>query len=112
MFYLATPSGSCYFKGPGTKIVDANQGFEITESSYPPYKGDTKGEKTDADMVDYDWDEGRMNAQYRVSRNKQILVPFLTSFAKALSCMPNLKKATLWSSIQRELYPCVSRLRC
>jgi hypothetical protein len=98
MFHMASPSGAWYFEGPID--VGAKEGFEIAETSYPPLKITEEDEVSDLYFDwDFEWDDHRVFAQYRVEPNNKVLVPLLTAFAKAAALMPSLKEAALWSPL-------------
>jgi hypothetical protein len=99
-FHMTTPSGTWYFQGlPGVRL-GATEGFHITEKSYPPLETTQEDEETCSEMADYNWDDNYFGAQYRVDPNNEVLVPFLTAFAKAASLMPSLKETVLWSPLK------------
>lgn len=102
MFHMATPSGSWYFRGlPG---VGATEGFDVTTDSYPPLSPteDTiLNDYCDDGTADVDsGDDRELNiVQFRVDPNEEVLVPFLTVFAKAAASMPSLRDAALWTPL-------------
>ncbi|KAJ8111747.1 hypothetical protein OPT61_g5726 [Boeremia exigua] len=98
MFHMVSPSGTWYFKGP--RDIGAKEGFEINKTSYPPLCTTEEDYIADGEFDwEFDWDEHRIFAQYRVEPNDKILVPFLAAFAKAAALMPSLKEAALWSPL-------------
>jgi hypothetical protein len=99
-FHMATPSGTWYFQGLPSARLGATEGFQITEKSYPPLETTKEDEETCSEMADYNWADNHFGAQYRVDPNNEVLVPFLTAFAKAASLMPSLKEAVLWSPLK------------
>jgi hypothetical protein len=102
MFHMASPFGKWYFHGPpGCGIEGATEGYEITENHYPPLLTAESDENADDAWIEqeYDWDDDCMIVQYRVEPNDEVLVPFLTAFAKAAASMPKLKEAALWSPL-------------
>lgn len=97
MFHMVTPTGTWYFQGlPG---IGATEGFTITERSYPPLESTEEDESADYDIADFNWEDNMFSAQYRVNPNNEVIVPFLTAFAKAAALMPSLKQARLWSPL-------------
>jgi hypothetical protein len=97
MFHMVSPNGTWYFKGrPG---IGANEGYAVTERSYPPLATTAEDEAVDVDLMDYQWDANELCAQYRVEPNDDVIVPFLMAFAKAAAAMPSLKVAQLWAAL-------------
>jgi hypothetical protein len=102
MFHMATPSGSWYFRGlPG---VGATEGFDVNADSYPPLSPteDTiLNDHCDDGTADGDSGDDRQLdiVQFRVDPNEEVIVPFLTAFAKAAASMPLLKDAALWTPL-------------
>ncbi|KAH6672004.1 hypothetical protein B0J14DRAFT_669508 [Halenospora varia] len=100
MFHMATPKGNWYFhgvKGDGW----TPEGFEITAISYPPVGPNEEDERWDERAS---WDDPPNwsrpgDLQFRVVPDDEVLLPFLTRFAKATANMPSLKKAALWSPL-------------
>jgi hypothetical protein len=104
MFHQASPSGAFYFEGSRDVDTGPNEGFEIDDSSYPPWKCTDEDGNADYEVDwDFDFDSHRVYAQYRVKPVNKTLVPFLTAFAKAAAIMPSLKEAALWSPLM--FYP-------
>jgi hypothetical protein len=99
MFHMATPSGSWYFKGL-YDIIGEDEGFEITEKSYPPMATTEEDEESDYEFDwDSDWERNVVVVQHRLSPIEKTLVPFLAAFAKAAALMPALKYVALWSPL-------------
>ncbi|KAH4072250.1 hypothetical protein HBH70_067080 [Parastagonospora nodorum] len=92
-FYMVTPSGNWYFEGPRGEGRDLH-GYDIVDALYP-----------DDYLHDCDDDERGRSFEswgkylFRISPNEQILRPFLASFAKALTNMPKLRHAVLWTPL-------------
>ncbi|KAF2706353.1 hypothetical protein K504DRAFT_459648 [Pleomassaria siparia CBS 279.74] len=103
MFHMSKPSGAWYFRGlPG---VGSNDGFHVTDHHYPPYAPTDQDYADDYDdaNVYMDWDDTAASfswCQFRVEPNEDMLVPFLTAFAKAAARMPSLKEFALWSPLR------------
>jgi len=100
MFHMVSPSGAWYFEGPRGEGRDL-MGYELDESSYPP-RENTEEEDRYPECVEA-WDrsfETLYSYWFRISPNERLLVPFLTSFAKAAANMPELRQAVLWSPLQ------------
>lgn len=99
MFHIASPSGTWYFEGP--LDVGAKEGFEVGDSSYPPWETteDDRAADRRLEHESFEWNAHRIGAQYRVKPNNKTLVQFLTAFAKAAALMPSLKEATLWAPL-------------
>jgi hypothetical protein len=95
MFHMVTPSGSWYFKG--LYNIGEDDGFEITEKSYPPMETTEDDEYSD---WDFDWQKDIVFVQHRVNPVKETIVPFLAAFAKAAALMPALKDVSLWSPLR------------
>ncbi|KAK2765161.1 hypothetical protein FQN54_008860 [Arachnomyces sp. PD_36] len=109
-FSPTTPSGTWFFQGPRGEGRGAT-GYQITEEHYPP----TKKNRADK-RWDRIWDreggryEDMSSDLFRVSPIDDILEPFLEAFAKALSNMPSLEVANLytylgWKTDLEEQYP-------
>ncbi|KAG9233483.1 hypothetical protein BJ875DRAFT_43995 [Amylocarpus encephaloides] len=96
MFHMATPKGGCYFHGLHNK-GRATEGFEISASSYPPL-GPEENDEVDCDEDQMDW-TGSECVQFRVVPHNEVLLPFLTAFAKSAINMRFLKEAVLWSPL-------------
>ena len=99
-FHMTTPSGSWYFQGLPSRRLGATDGFQITEKSYPPLETTKEDKKTCSEMADYNWHDNYLGVHFRVDPNNEVLVPFLTAFAKAASLMPSLKETALWSPLK------------
>lgn len=99
MFHMVAPSGAWYFEGPRGQ-GGASVGHEIDESSYPPLENNEEDRWEDQDdEAGRSW-ESRHYFWFRISPNEKVLVPFLESFAKAATNMPELKQAMLWSPLR------------
>ncbi|KAL9110349.1 MAG: hypothetical protein Q9227_005080 [Pyrenula ochraceoflavens] len=99
VFHLSSPSGRWYFVGPQGEGRDS-KGFEITRSSYPPLEDTSDDEFWDEYIEDNGLRPTEVECkQFRVVPNDEVLVPFLTAFAKAASSMPVLKEAYLWAPL-------------
>jgi hypothetical protein len=97
MFHMVSPNGTWYFKGlPG---IGANEGYAVTERSYPPLAMTAEDETVDVDLMEYQWDANMLCAQYRVDPNDEVIVPFLMAFARAAAAMPSLQVAQLWAAL-------------
>ncbi|KAF2873231.1 hypothetical protein BDV95DRAFT_491029 [Massariosphaeria phaeospora] len=104
MFHPSSPSGRWYFEGPGGDGHDP-EGFEITDSSYPPLEDTSEDETWDEDIDDNGLNtEICASKKFRVQPNDDVLVPFLTAFAKAASNMPALREACLWAPLTWEAH--------
>ncbi|KAH7393077.1 hypothetical protein BKA66DRAFT_457519 [Pyrenochaeta sp. MPI-SDFR-AT-0127] len=99
MFHISSPSGRWYFQGPNGDGHDT-KGFEVTDASYPPLMDTPNDETLDEDADDNGVDVSTTTScKFRVQPNDEVLVPFLTSFARAASNMPALKEACLWTPL-------------
>jgi hypothetical protein len=100
LLHMATPSGQWYFEGPKGDGHD-DKGFEVTDESYPPLADTPEDEEWDEDIDDNGLDiSARSCTKFRVQPNDDVLVPFLTAFAKAAANMPVLKEACLWTPLK------------
>jgi len=100
-FQIASPKGAWYFNGlRGEGRV--NEGFEITSSAYPSLDpcGNEEDKTWDYSPWEggFDWSADEL-VQFRVSPDNEVLVPFVTAFAKAAKNMPLLQQAMLWTSL-------------
>ncbi|KAF2445865.1 hypothetical protein P171DRAFT_520590 [Karstenula rhodostoma CBS 690.94] len=97
MFYIATPSGSWYFRGLHNE--GEHEGFEVTTKSYPPLETTDEDEDSELDYEYFNALDYRTEAQCCVVPNDETLGPFLAAFAKAAALMPALKQAALWAPL-------------
>ncbi|KAF2183381.1 hypothetical protein K469DRAFT_668401 [Zopfia rhizophila CBS 207.26] len=99
LFHISSPSGRWYFEGPRGDGHDT-KGFEVTSASYPPLEDTSDDEAWDEDIDENGLDTSTITTRrFRVQPNDEVLVPFLTAFAKAASSMPALKEACLWAPL-------------
>jgi hypothetical protein len=129
MFHMVSPSGAWYFEGPKGEGRDLT-GYDVNKDSYPPLgtTGGGKTDEDDEDEEDedeededdedneHDEDEEDVDCHevtkddpifdddgsfsFRISPNENVMVPFLTSFAKAAIHMPKLRRYVLWSPLK------------
>jgi hypothetical protein len=122
MFHMVSPSGAWYFEGPKGEGREST-GYDVNKDSYPPLgtPGDDEEDKDDEDDEDDDEDEDvedldcqevtkddpifddNGSFSFRISPNDNMMVPFLTSFAKAAIHMPKLRKCVLWSPLKWDI---------
>lgn len=97
MFHIAAPSGSWYFQG--LHDVGSVKGFDVTDDMYPPLTTTDEDTNDCLEAMNTDWDLEKQPFQFRIKPDEELLVPFLTAFARALAHMPSLKDAALWSPL-------------
>jgi hypothetical protein len=94
---MASPFGAWYFKGPIN--IRASLAFENNETSHPSAVT-TEEDPDSAHVAEFGTYELALSQmQYHVEPNNEIMVSFLTAFAKAVACIPALKEAALWSLV-------------
>ncbi|KAF2821655.1 hypothetical protein CC86DRAFT_302458 [Ophiobolus disseminans] len=100
LFHMSSPSGRWYFAGPNGDGRDT-EGYEVTEASYPPLMDTLAEETLDEEAEDHGFQLSNVTCnKFRVQPNDEVLVPFLTAFARAASSMPVLKEACIWTKLR------------
>jgi hypothetical protein len=99
LFHRVSPSGAWYFEGPRGEGRDTI-GYEICESHYPPPPSDQDVYEDDELIEGGRSFEHFYDYHFRIAPNNKVMIPFLTSFAKAAIHMPALRQAVLWSPIR------------
>ncbi|KAL9617419.1 MAG: hypothetical protein Q9160_007776 [Pyrenula sp. 1 TL-2023] len=104
LFHVSSPSGRWYFGGPHGEGLET-EGYEVPDSgaSYPPLSDTSSDRSWDEDFSENGLDTSTITVRkFRVCPNNEVLVPFLTAFAKAASSpnsMPALREACLWAPL-------------
>ncbi|KAF1962874.1 hypothetical protein CC80DRAFT_521817 [Byssothecium circinans] len=100
MFHMSTPSGSWYFRG--THGDGVMEGYDIPDDAYPPLETIERDYDDDSEVVDWQcsWDRLYEASQFRVEPINEMIVPFLTAFAKSAALMSSLREFALWCPLQ------------
>ncbi|KAF2449584.1 hypothetical protein P171DRAFT_404960 [Karstenula rhodostoma CBS 690.94] len=100
-FHISHPSGSWYFQPPLPNTSIPTRGFEVTAEHYPPYAPTERDIANDdsRDTRDLAWmeDTNFTFCHVRAVPNKEVLIPFLSSFARAATRMPALQDFAIWT---------------